>query len=47
MGTRHRQAIDFQKGLFITEYYRHKVELKLDDLPTEDEYMKMFTEEEE
>lgn len=40
-------TIDFQKGLFITEYYNHKVELKLDSLPTEDEYVEMFIEEDE
>ena len=40
-------TIDFQKGLFITEYYDHKVELKLDNLPTEDEYVEMFIEEDE
>ena len=40
-------TIDFQKGLFITEYYDRKVELKLDSLPTEDEYVKMFVEEDE
>jgi hypothetical protein len=38
-------TIDFQKGFFITEYYDHKVELKLDNLPTEDEYVKMFVNE--
>ena len=36
-------TIDLQKGLFITEYYSHRVELKLNDLPTKEEYVKMFT----
>ena len=40
-------TIDFQKGLFITEYYEHKVELKLNELPTEEEYIKMFVEDDE
>ena len=40
-------TIDFQKGLFITEYYSRKVELKLDSLPTEDEYVEMFIEKDE
>jgi len=35
-------TIDLQKGLFITEYYSHRVELKLKDLPTKEEYVKMF-----
>lgn len=40
-------TIDFQKGLFITEYYDHKVELKLSELPTEEEYVQMFVDEDE
>lgn len=35
-------TIDFEKGLFITEYYSHKVELKLNELPTDEEYLQMF-----
>jgi hypothetical protein len=40
-------TIDFQKGLFITEWRNHHVELKLSELPTPDEYVKMFQSEEE
>jgi hypothetical protein len=39
-------TIDFQKGLFITEYSDKKIELKLSELPTEDEYVKMFIDDE-
>ena len=40
-------TIDFQKGLFITEYYDHKVEIKLSELPTEEEYVQMFVDDDE
>lgn len=40
-------TIDFQKGLFVTEYYDYKIELKLDELPTEDGYVKMFIDEDD
>ena len=40
-------TIDFQKGLFITEYGDKRVELRLDSLPTEEEYIEMFVEEDE
>ena len=40
-------TIDFQKGLFITEYYDHKVEIKLSELPTEEEYVQMFFDDDE
>ena len=40
-------TIDFQKGVFITEYYDKKEEFKLDSLPTDKEYLDKFHEEED
>ena len=35
-------TIDFSKGVFITEYYKTKVEYPLASLPTDEEYLKNF-----
>ena len=35
-------TIDFKKGIFVTQYYDNVVKLKLNNLPTEEEYLKMF-----
>ena len=35
-------TIDFKKGVFVTEYRDNIVKLKLNNLPTEEEYLKMF-----
>lgn len=35
-------TIDFQKGVFISEYNGEIVEVKLNKLPTKEEYLKMF-----
>ena len=35
-------TIDFQKGLFITEYHGQEVVLNLSNLPTEEEYEQIF-----
>lgn len=35
-------TIDFQKGLFISEYDGEKVELKINNLPNEEKYLKLF-----
>ena len=40
-------TIDFQKGEFITEWYDKKSVYKLDELPTEEEYLKVMEPEEE
>ncbi|QOD60636.1 hypothetical protein H9I45_15050 [Polaribacter haliotis] len=40
-------TIDFQKGVFITEYYDNTVEFDLKKLPTEEEYLKAFVTEDE
>lgn len=37
-------TINFQKELFITKFYSHLVKLKLNNLPSEKEYLKLFTE---
>ena len=36
-------TIDFQKGVFVSEYYDNTVELDLYNLPTEEEYLALFT----
>lgn len=35
-------TIDFQRGIFVSEYNGHEVEFELDKLPTEAEYLKIF-----
>ena len=35
-------TIDFQKGVFISEYGENRVEVNLNDLPSDDNYLKMF-----
>lgn len=40
-------TIDFQKGVFVTEYYNNKIDFDLKNLPTEEEYLKAFATEEE
>ena len=35
-------TIDFQKGVFISEYYDKKIEFDLKNLPSEEEYLKHF-----
>lgn len=40
-------TIDFKKNIFTSDYYDNHVEFKLDDLPTEEEYLSRFKFDEE